>query len=217
MNIFKLFPEMIKNQNKHPFPHTSVTFKALVDAAIPKTPKLAENHGPIQLFGALDCSIHEYEIWILNHFVSLHIPLLEVDIHLANSTAKMLDIAAGQLITSKKNKKSVDSKLLEKKYVFASLHPEDRFRVITLLEKLEVNPALLPLPFYNNPGLIIAITAGIIMFITIGYYTEWSAYGSTSLNTPNKRKLEYFPIGWEQSGYPGPSKGYHAFKGYFKE
>ncbi|WP_368490907.1 hypothetical protein [Clostridium sp. BJN0013] len=214
LNIFKLFPEMIKNQNKYPFPHTNITFKALVDAAIPKTPKLAENHGPIQLFGALDCNIHGYEIWILNHFVSLHIPPLDVNIYLSNSTAKMLDVAARQLIDSKENKKSIDSKLFREKYIFASLEPEDRFRAITLLEELKINPAYLPLPFYNNPGLIVSLTGGIVMFITIGYYTEWSAYGSTSMETPNKRKLEQFPIGWEQVGYPGPSKGYHAFRGY---
>lgn len=214
LNIFKSFTCIAKNKHNHPFSHANITFKALVDATIPKTPKLAENQGSIQLFGALDCNIHKYEIWILNHFASLHIPLLDVNIHLANSTAKMLDAAANQLIDSKENKKSIDSKLFSKKYIFASLAPEDRFRAITLLEELKINTSYLPLPFYNNPSLIISITSAIVMFVTIGYYTEWSAYGSTSTKTPNKRKLEQFPLGWEQVGYPGISKGYHASRGY---
>lgn len=217
LNIFQLFPEMIKNQSKYPLPRTKITFKALVDATIPKTPKLAENQGSIQLFGALDCNTHGYEIWLLNHFISLHTPISNFNIYLANATAKMLDVAAKQLITSKENKNSIEQKLFANKYIFASLAPDDRFRAITLLEELKVNPAHLPIPFYNNPGTIIAVTGAIIMFVTIGYYTEWSAYGSTSMETPNKRKIEHFPIGWEQVGYPGPSKGYHAFRGYLLE
>ena len=48
----------------------------------------------------------------------------------------------------------------------------------------------------------------------MGYYSEWSGYGSTRLDEPNQRKLEYYPISWKQVGYPGPSLGYHALRSY---
>jgi hypothetical protein len=46
-----------------------------------------------------------------------------------------------------------------------------------------------------------------------GFYSEWPAYGTTRLATPTLRRLEYFPIGWRQTGYPGVSLGYRAFRG----
>ncbi len=48
----------------------------------------------------------------------------------------------------------------------------------------------------------------------MGYYSEWSGYGTTRLNKPNQRILEYNPISWKQVGYPGPSLGYHALRAY---
>lgn len=48
----------------------------------------------------------------------------------------------------------------------------------------------------------------------MGFYSEWSGYGTTRLNKPNQRRLEYDPISWKQIGYPGPSQGYHALRPY---
>jgi len=216
-NIFHLFFEMLKNQSKHPLPNTKSTFNALVDAIIPSTPETSENQGSIQLSGALASHTDEYEIWSLDHFLSLNISILNFSIYLANATAKMLDIAARQLIDSEGNKEPINFTILLEECAFTALASNDRFRAITLLEQNKVDITLLPIPFRNNPGFIFAITGGIAMFATIGYYTDWSGYGSSRMNTPEKRKLEHFPVGWKQVGYPGPSKGYHAFRGYLVE
>lgn len=213
-NIFKLFFDMIKNQSKYPLPNTKATFRAYVAAIIPKSSETGEKQGSMQLFGALDSHIDEYEIWSLDHFLSLNITILSFNIYLANATAKMLDIAARQLIYSKGNKEPINSSILLKKITFADLAPNDRFRAITLLEQNKVDLTRLPIPFRNNQGFVLAITGGIAMFATIGYYTEWSGYGSSRMDTPEKRRFEHFPVGWEQVGYPGPSMGYHAFRGY---
>jgi len=216
-DIFHLFFEMFKNQSKYPLPKTKSTFNALVNAIIPRTPETSEKQGSIQLSEAVASHTDEYEIWSLDHFLSLDISILNFSIYLANATAKMLEMASKQLIDSKKNKEPINFTILLEEGAFAALASNDRFRAITLLEQNKVDITLLPIPFRNNPGFIFAITGGIAMFATIGYYTEWSGYGSSRMNTPEKRKLEHFPIGWKQVGYPGPSKGYHAFRGYLVE
>jgi len=208
---------MVKNQSKYPLPNTKSTFNALLDAIIPGTHETSENKGSIQLSGALASHTDEYEIWLLDHFLSLNITNLNFNIYLANATAKMLNIAARKLIDSEGNKELVNFTILLGEGAFAALSSNDRFRAITLLEQNKVDITLLPIPFYNNPGFILSLTGGIAMFATIGYYTEWSGYGSSRMDTPEKRKLEHFPVGWNQVGYPGPSKGYHAFRGYLEE
>lgn len=41
----------------------------------------------------------------------------------------------------------------------------------------------------------------------MGYYSEWFGYGSTRLNEPDQRTMEYQPFSWKQVGYPGPNRG----------
>jgi hypothetical protein len=51
-----------------------------------------------------------------------------------------------------------------------------------------------------------------VRFVMMGYYSEWSGYGSTRLEEPAQRRLEYNPLSWKQVGYPGPSLGYRALR-----
>ena len=104
--------------------YTNETFQAFADAVIPRTPRLAEEYGKIQYFGALDLHTDEYLF-----------------------------------------------------LTFA----------------------------YSFVG-------SLIRFTMMGYYSEWSGYGSTRLEAPDQRKLEYFPLSWKQVGYPGPSLGYRALR-----
>lgn len=212
-NFFKPYFEMIKLQNKNTLPQTEAVFRALVDAVIPKTPELAEKHGSIQSLGALDLHTDEYLIWVLDHQMSLSMVIKNVNIYLANATADMLNIAAGQLIDTGGNKKPINPDADPDSGMFAALEPADRFRAITLLEQLQVDLASLPVPFHNNPGFVLAVIKVLTLLVIKGYYLEWSGYGSTRLETPEKRKIEEFPTGWQQVGYPGPSLGYHVFRG----
>jgi hypothetical protein len=60
--------------------------------------------------------------------------------------------------------------------------------------------------FFTTEGL--AITSSLNRYTMMGFYSEWFGYGTTRLNPPNERKLEFDPISWEQIGYPGPSFSY---------
>lgn len=182
--------------------HTEVTFKAFVDAIIPRTPGLAEEYGRMQYFGALDLHTDEYIGLSLKYY---YFPL-------AIPTADMLDIAAEQLVYIDENFTLFHFSSFPGGGTFAALSPIDRFRALTLLEQLKVYLAYLPVPFKNNPGLVLYITGQLNRFTMMGYYSEWSGYGSTRLNSPNYRKLEYFPLSWKQIGYPGPSSGYRALR-----
>ena len=178
------------------------TFQAFVDAIIPRTPGLAEEYGRIQFFGALDLHTDEYISLSLNYY---YIPLAE-------PTAEMLDVAAEQLVIMDGNNRLVNFSRFMGGSAFAAIDPSDRLRALTLLEQLNIYLADLPIPFQDNPELILYITSTLNRFTMMGYYSEWSGYGSTRLKESNQRKLEYYPISWKQIGYPGPSLGYRALR-----
>lgn len=123
----------------------------------------------------------------------LTVTLNSFDIPLADPTAEMLDIVNESFIT---------------------LNPLGQLYVLSLLNQLHINLSYLPIPFNTNPQLVVLITNSLISFIMMGYYSEWSGYGSTRLAEPNQRKLEYFPLSWKQIGYPGPSLGYRALRAF---
>ena len=72
----------------------------------------------------------------------------------------------------------------------------------------------MPVPFKDNPARIISSINLLVGYTMMGYYSEWSGYGSTRLAQPNDRVLEFAPISWSQIGYPGPSLGYRALRQY---
>lgn len=199
--------ETIKFQSKSPLPETQAAFKAFVDAVVPKTPEFS--------FGASDLHIDEYLIWTLDHFVSIFIVVKGgVNIALSNATAEMLNIAAKGLIDTGGNKEPFNPDKVRMEGAFAALEPGDRFRAITLLEQHKVDLASLPFPFLINQGFVLGVTSILNLLTTLGYYSEWSANASTRLEQPEKRIIEQFPASWKEVGYPGPSQGYHAFRGY---
>jgi len=193
--------KMIKYQNQS-LKRTQETFQAFVDAVIPRTPGLAEEFGRIQFFGALDLHTEEYLIYSLNYY---YIPLAE-------PMADLLDISAEQLVIRDGNNSLMNFSKFMGGSAFAALDPSDRFRALTLLEKLNIYLADLPIPFQDNPESILYNTSTLNRFTMMGYYSEWSGYGSTRLDTPEQRKLEYHPLSWKQIGYPGPSLGYRALR-----
>jgi len=158
------------------------TYKALVNAIIPRSPVLAYEYGMVQYYGALDLHIDEYVYIALN---SLNVPLAQPTADMLNSTAN-----------------------------FASLNPINQLYVLTLLTQLQINLSDLPMPFKNNPSLVISTTNSLNRFTMMGYYSEWAGYGSTRLAEPNQRRLEFYPVSWKQVGYPGPSLGYRALRAY---
>lgn len=191
---------MISNQNINSMQHTEDTFKALVDAIIPRTSRLAREYGRIQYFGALDLNTDEYMILTLN---SYFIPLAE-------PMAEILDLAAQQLIYLEGEDILQNFSKFPEGGAFASLTPLDRFRALTLLGEFESDQG--DLSSMDNPELILTISTTLNRFTMMGYYSEWSGYGSTRLEAPDRRVLEYFPISWQQVSYPGPSLGYRTLR-----
>lgn len=192
---------IMNNPNYYSMLYTDEIFKAFVDAIIPRTPELAEEYGKLQYYGALDLYTDEYLIMSLNHFYT----------PIAYQTAELLEVAAEQLILNGGIDRIGASDYTEWS-AFGTLAPMDRLWAITLLEQLMVNVTDLPLPFQNNPVSILYMTNVLNRLTLMGYYSEWSGYGSTRLASPNQRHLEYFPLSWEQVGYPGPSLGYRALR-----
>jgi hypothetical protein len=182
--------------------HTRATFQAYVDLIIP--------------LEALIFNIYEYIIFELDYSIPISIEqqLTQMNKSLSKSTAQLLDVAAIQLIQSGKAKCTLNVWAFPGGGPFAALDRSDRLRSITLLEKLEIDVSRAPAPYQNNPGLIRNMMDSINQLALFGYYSEWSAYGTTRLFPPNYRRLEYFPIGWIQSNYPGPAFGYRDFRGY---
>jgi hypothetical protein len=179
---------------------TAETYQALVKAFIPtEKGSVVENMG-------------NYMIWVLDHTVSIQLGLSLMTIPLSYATAELLDTGARQLIA--KDKAMDRQKLFSNDGSFASLSRDDRFRVLALLEQLDIDLRSLPAPYRYNTGLIQFMIDFLNRFVILGYYTEWSGYGSTKFDIPDKRILEQFPPSWEQVGYPGPALGYRDFRGY---
>lgn len=213
--FFKLPTEIIRLfQRNNTSPQTKAVFKALADSIVPRTDKFAENPSSLHAIGALDVHTDEYPIYSLEHYAALRIMLRNFNIYLANATAEMLNTAARQLIAAGENGQPVNPAVESAEGTFAALGATDRCRAIALLEQLRMDLTSLPVPFRNNPWIVLDLVSILTMLNTTGYYSEWSGYGSTRLEAPEKRVIEHFPAGWRQVGYPGPSQGYHALRGY---
>lgn len=176
---------------------TKTTYQAYVSMIIPRSPELGEEYGKIQYFGALDFQTDEYLILTLN---SLYTPM-------AIPVAEVLDIASEQLIM-------VDGYriLYPAGITFVELSTSDRFRTIILLKQNQEYFIDLLSPSEKDPEYLLSIISNLNRYIMMGYYSEWFGYGTTRLNAPDQRKLEFYPPSWKQVGYPGPSLGYRALR-----
>lgn len=187
------------------------TFQAFVDAIIPYTPELATLLGSEHAISASSLHVEDYLIWNLNHFIEgkNHNPY-----SLSEPTAYLLDTSALELLGKAWNYDVPNPHAFPNGGPFTILSPLDRLRAVSLLEEDKLNAAVFPGPYRHNAGLVKYMTALLIEFCLMGYYSEWSGYGSTRLAPPDARKLEYRPRSWKQVGYPGPSFGYTDFRGY---
>jgi hypothetical protein len=187
------------------------TFQALVHAIIP--PHLRYS---VQVAGAQELHVNEYVIWILDHSIALPVKeqLNLVNGSMSKSTAELLDVGAAQLVKTGQNLYPLNATIFPSGGPFTALSPIDRLRAITLIELLEIDLEKLNTPYKNNPGLVRNMMDVLNELSMFGHYSEWTAYGTTRLFSPEYRRVEYFPHGWFQTNYPGPSFGYRDFRGY---
>ncbi len=194
--------------------HTIATFQALVDAIIPRTPKLAQKLGRIQEVGALEAHVDQYMIWELDHMVTIQGDFSLRRVMLSGPTAELLDAGAVQLIAAGGAKQTDDELKFPGGGAFARLSRSDRFRAMYLLESLHIDLGYLPLPYQYNAGLVQFMVDTLNRLVMFGFYSEWPGYGTTRLASPAIRRLEEFPVGWLQTGYPGPALGYRQLRGF---
>ncbi|WP_226003928.1 hypothetical protein [Natrinema salinisoli] len=57
-------------------PHTADTYRAIVDAIIPRTPELEDELGPEHVPGGLDVELEKFLIWDFNHFQEIRSELV---------------------------------------------------------------------------------------------------------------------------------------------
>ena len=133
---------------------------------------------------------------------------------MSKATAELLDVGAAQLIQTGQIQYPLSVNIFPGGGPFSTLSPIDRLRTITLIERLEINLENLRIPYKNNPSLVRNMMDVLNQLSTFGHYSEWTAYGTTRLFSPEYRRVEYFPHGWFQTLYPGPSFGYRDFRGF---
>ncbi|RYG72542.1 hypothetical protein EU245_10075 [Lentibacillus lipolyticus] len=184
------------------------TFQALTDAFVPSVqPEYASP------FHETDMGVHNYIILSLNHNISIQQQLNHHIVPLAYPTAIMLNSAATQLVNHHQAQ-AFPQCLFPGGGMFSHLSRKDRIRTLAALGNLDIDLYVLPSPFQNNAGMVKYVTDALSRFSLFGYYSEWPAYGSTRVLPPDDRCLEFFPLTWQQVGYPGVSLGYRDFRGF---
>lgn len=178
--------------------HTRITIQAAVDAILQASP--------------MDEVVYGYVIAVLDQTLPSSINQ-GVTIPLSKQTANLLDIAAIQLLYIERKVCFYHRWAFSRKGEFSTLSRNERLMAINLLERLEVPLESLPEPFTNNPGLTQSMKNTITQLTFLGYYSEWTGYGSTRFNRPDYKRIEYFPIGWTETKYPGPAFGYRNLRG----
>jgi hypothetical protein len=173
--------------------------------------------------GATGLLIYEFVVKQLDHsqFIPMGTSAAAPSIEsLSMSTARMLDIGAATLIqgglaTGRHNNAIPKTALTSGYYhsLFAALPRKERLRTIALLNRLAVPLEALPLPYRNNPGLVLTMMDSLHQLTMFGYYSEWFGYGTTRLLSPENQHVEFDPPGWRFAGYPGPAYGYRAYRG----
>ncbi len=173
------------------------TFKAYADAMVPHSPDLAEQYGRIQFYGALESYTAEYLIMSLNSYPT----------PFAIAAAETLNLAAKQYLMEKGGDPDLEKGLGG--LYFTKLSQEDRLKIVDRITSPD-GIVYIPAGLTMKQGDIAPVLPALNRLTMMGYYSEWSGYGSTRFMPPDQRILEYEPIGWKQVGYPGPSMGYRV-------
>lgn len=176
--------DLMNSQENYTMQYILNTYKAFVEVIIPWTPKLADEYGEIQYYGAIDLLTYEFLIQTLHDYGGKSLVI---------ATAKNLDVWAQQLVVQGENSDIVNP---SNGVSFANLTPTDRVLVINLMRQYESNLS------NDQIATIDSLTRSTLM----GYYSEWYGYGSTRLKEPNQRVLEFKPLSWQQIAYPGPRR-----------
>ncbi|MFC6763919.1 hypothetical protein [Natrinema soli] len=128
----------------------------------------------------------------------------------------VFDLAAAEFVALGKNEGPVSpNEQFPGGGTFTRLSREDRLRCLwTIIDggAIDTLDDLLS-PLVPDAGILKYVVMAVNGLHGFGYYTEWSGYGNTKMNTPNEREMQTEPgevQSHQQSGYPGPVPGHAA-------
>lgn len=177
-------------------PHTKATFRAVIDAVIPRTPELESELGTEHVPGGLENSIDLFMIKYINTLFSFGHPELGRlgNLRLAEILSVVLDLGASKLIFEGENEKppklSRALDLLDESWweldlenlangPFALLSRTDRLRALGVFDDIEFDTSELPGPLIKGDGGL--ITQLMVAFTEVVYYSEWERGTNRSL------------------------------------
>lgn len=186
-------------------PHTLATWRAVVDAVVPRTPGLGEELGEEHVPGGLDVDLHVGLIEFVNSFISPEAAAPRIaptgeTVPLSEAVAAALDAGAAELLARGGNRDDPDASGLDGGGPFASLSRRDRFRAMADMEEQGG----------TYGGFVVALAAA---FPAILYYSEWDGYVDFSAS-PSERTFTGEVQSWTQTDYEGPTTGAAVLRGY---
>ncbi|TRZ38621.1 hypothetical protein CEQ21_24965 [Niallia circulans] len=189
------------------------TFQSLAQAVIPAAYYFQNVSIKVEP-GALELRIYDYILAILDQSISPKIKRQMNVASMAKSTAQLLDNGAVSLMQSGENINPLTVSGFPFGGPFTYLSQIDRLKAISLIDRLEINKKHLSLPYKDNLGLIKNMMDVLKQLTLFGFYSEWNGYGSSAALSPEHRRLEHFPLGWQLTQYPGPSYAYRDLRGF---
>jgi hypothetical protein len=212
-------------------PHTAVTFRAIADAVVPETPELETELGPEHVPGGLAIGLDDFHVTYVDDGFQLGLPHVGFvgNAPLAAPVARVLDLAAQELVRRGENESAPDSdrpvalvdlgeapppEVRAEAGTFAKLSRKDRLRAMAILDEFEVEIEPSTEELYElDAGLVGQLVVG---FAEMIYYSEWAGYDEFD-QPPSDREHSNDPAAvqsWRQTGYPGVANGYAALRGY---
>ena len=230
-------PASAQPQPPETTPNTRATYRAVVDAVVPRTPELESELGSEHVPGGLSVGLDEYLVTFINNLFSFGVPAVgdAGNLRLAEAVALVLDVGAAKLIAAGENDEppSVDrvvellepTDLLEldrltgdpesilEKSLFAALSREDRLRAIAGLDSIEFDTAEFPGPLTEVDAALVGQL--VVGFTEVVYYSEWQGYEDITA-PPSERAFAPEAVdSWEQTEFPGIIDGAAALRGYW--
>lgn len=218
-------------------PHTQLTYAAVVDAVIPRTPEVGADLGDEHVPGGLEIGLDAYLVEYVNTLFSGLTPVGDRtgDLRLAEPMATLLEEAAIELLARGRNDDQPSPRFVEDLTdrsttvgeaidvaaagLFPRLSRRDRLNAMTLFDEKELDTAPItdgtPVPlFESDGGLVPTLMVG---FTEVVYYSEWQGYEDITV-PPSEREFtndDDVIQSWRQSEFPGFADGHQAFRGYW--
>ncbi|WP_255150631.1 hypothetical protein [Halorarius halobius] len=218
-------------------PHTQLTYAAVTDAVIPRTPELADDLGDEHVPGGLETGLDAYLVEYVNTLFSGLTPVGDRtgDLRLAEVVATVLEEAAVELLARGRNDDQPSPRFVRELTdrsttlgeavdvaaagLFPRLSRRDRLNALTLFDEKELDVAQLatdtPLPLVESDGGLVPTL--LVGFTEVVYYSEWQGYEDISV-PPSERAFtndDDAVQSWRQTDFPGFADGYAAFRGYW--